>query len=78
MKTLFPFLLYCLLVACTSSSNENNAQEEYYTVDDFDQVEKVDTHVHIRTERDAFFDQAKKDNFKLVNIVVIIRRGWRM
>ncbi len=69
MKIIIPFFFLSLLVACTPG-NEKNVQEEYYSVDDFGKVEKVDTHVHIRTERDAFFEQAKKDNFKLVNIVV--------
>jgi len=65
----FSILLVLYFVsACTSTPRSEN--EEFYSVDDFDQVEKVDTHVHIRTERDAFVEQARKDNFKLVTIVV--------
>ncbi|MEK6480914.1 amidohydrolase family protein [Catalinimonas sp. 4WD22] len=66
MKLLyFLFTLY-LLAAC----GQNNENEAYYSIDDFDQVEKVDVHVHIRTERDAFVEQAQKDNFKLLTVVV--------
>lgn len=73
MKITFPLLSLCLLFAC--SPTEKNEKEEYYALDDFDKVEKIDTHIHIYTERDDFFDQAKKDNFKLVNIVVDNSKG---
>jgi len=76
MKIILPVFFLCLLVACTSPNNEKNEQEEYYTVDDFDKVEKVDVHVHIRTERNAFVEQARKDNFKLLNIVVDHSAGF--
>lgn len=66
MKSLYFIIVLCLFLACTQS----NEKEEYYTVDDFDKVEKMDVHVHIRTERDAFVEQARKDNFQLLTIVV--------
>lgn len=66
MKHLYFLIVLFLLTAC-GQSNEN---ESYYSIDDFDKVEKVDVHVHIRTERDAFVEQARKDNFKLVTVVV--------
>ena len=46
---------------------ENN---EYYTVDDFNMVEKIDTHIHVFADRTSFVAQAKKDNFRLLNILV--------
>ena len=64
------FLLLYSLTACTSTPRSESENNEFYSLDDFGQVEKVDTHVHIRTERDAFVEQARKDNFKLVAIVV--------
>jgi len=70
MKTFIPFITCLLLLACALSSNETKTQETYYTMDDFEKVPKADVHVHIRTERDAFVQQAQKDNFKLLNIVV--------
>lgn len=68
MNRFFALLLPYFISACTSAPRSEN--EEFYSLDDFDQVEKIDTHVHIRTERDAFVEQARKDNFKLVTIVV--------
>lgn len=48
---------------------------EYYTVDDFSKVEKIDVHTHVWTDRNTFFDQAKKDNFRMLNIVVDLSQG---
>ncbi|CAN5581567.1 hypothetical protein BH23BAC1_BH23BAC1_46480 [soil metagenome] len=62
MKNLY-FLLILLLISSCGQNQENG--EDYYTIDDFENVEKVDVHVHIRTERDAFVEQARKDNFKV-------------
>lgn len=51
-------------------------QSDYYGMKDFPSVSKIDTHVHIRTERDNFSEQATKDNFQLVNIVVDGAGNW--
>ncbi len=56
-------------------SASSNAQSDYYTLDDYAKVDKIDTHIHITTNRDAFVEQAKKDNFKLLNIVVDLSKG---
>ncbi|WPP50986.1 amidohydrolase family protein [Catalinimonas niigatensis] len=66
MKHLYFFIMLYLFAAC----GQSNEQAAYYSIDDFDQVEKIDVHVHIRTERDAFVEQARKDNFKLLTVVV--------
>ncbi len=68
MKRLTSFLLLGLLAACSQTQSQEG--EAYYTMDDFGKVEKIDVHVHIRTERDAFVAQARQDNFRLVTIVV--------
>ncbi|MEX0680206.1 MAG: amidohydrolase family protein [Balneolales bacterium] len=39
--------------------------EDYYTVDDFLSVEKIDTHVHIDTPHPIMVEQAIQDNFRL-------------
>ncbi len=46
--------------------------QEYYSMDDFSSVEKIDTHIHIRSESTAFADQAKADNFLLLNVSVAV------
>jgi hypothetical protein len=43
---------------------------EYFTVDDFKDVEKIDAHVHINAENTAFLEQAQTDNFRLLTINV--------
>lgn len=67
--TQFIMIIFSLLMGCSGPS--------YYTLEDFDTVPKADVHVHIRTERDAFVQQAIKDNFKLVNIVVDGSGTWQ-
>ena len=52
-----------------------NSDSKYYTLEDFDKVKKIDTHIHVSTSRDAFVEQAQKDNFRLLNIVVDISKG---
>jgi hypothetical protein len=48
----------------------------FYSVADYPRVPKADVHIHIRTDRSAFIDQARKDNFRLVNIVVDGAGTW--
>ena len=63
-----PILIMLLFLSCTGES-------EYYSIDDYSKVEKIDVHIHVSTERDAFVQQAKVDNFKLLNIVVDVSKG---
>lgn len=48
---------------------------QYYTIEDFKNAKKIDVHIHVSTSRDAFVEQARKDNFKLLNIVVDLSKG---
>lgn len=74
MKKIYGILLTCCLsVGCTSTNTSN---QDYYNITDFSTVPKIDTHVHIRTERGDFADQASKDQFQLVNIVVDGASKW--
>lgn len=68
MKYLSIFIIFLFL----SCSGEN----EYYTIDDYSKVDKIDVHIHVSTDRDAFVEQAKKDNFRLLNIVVDVTKGF--
>ena len=60
------FLLYSL--ACTLLFVSCN--NDYYTMDDFKSVEKIDSHIHIRTENSAYAEQANDDKFLLINVSV--------
>lgn len=50
------------------SQNQNKAQNEYYTVEDFTNLKKYDTHIHIESDKNILLEQAVKDNFQLLNI----------
>ncbi|MCF6224612.1 MAG: amidohydrolase [Flavobacteriaceae bacterium] len=62
------YLFVLMLIALTSCTKNTN----YYTLNDFEKVDKIDVHIHINTNRDVFVEQARKDNFRLLNIVVDI------
>ena len=78
MKVIKKMKWLVLLSVLIHSQNRAHAQFEdsskqdaaFYTIADFVSVQKIDAHVHIRTLDTTFVHQAKKDNFRLVSIVV--------
>ena len=65
MKTI-SILIYSIgivlaLVSCTGDS---------YTMEDFYNVKKIDTHIHLHAESTAFTEQAIVDNFSLLDVSV--------
>jgi predicted TIM-barrel fold metal-dependent hydrolase len=48
----------------------SNPSAQYYTVDDFASVAKVNTHAHLNTDDTLFLHQAKLDNFRLISVNV--------
>jgi predicted TIM-barrel fold metal-dependent hydrolase len=58
------YKLIILSIICASCSTD------YYSIDDFNSVPKVDTHVHINSESPALTDLARQDNFFLLTINV--------
>ena len=42
----------------------------YYTSEDFQSVPKIDSHVHLNSDKGFFEDQALKDNFRLITLGV--------
>ena len=74
-STSFYFLSATLLLhAC--SPVPSKTEEEYYTVADFEKVPKIDTHIHIFTDRGDFMDLAKTNNFKVVNVALTPAMKW--
>lgn len=63
MKKLF--FVYAILALSLTSCDK-----EYYSMDDFSSVEKIDTHIHILTESTAFAEQARDDKFSMLNVSV--------
>ena len=47
---------------------------QYYSMDDFPTVKKIDTHVHLNAESPALAEQAIADNFKLLTVNVDVPR----
>jgi predicted TIM-barrel fold metal-dependent hydrolase len=41
---------------------------QYYSMDDFSQVDKIDAHFHVYTSNSVAMEQANKDNFRLLAI----------
>ncbi len=74
VKNLSLYAACIFLQNCVSPSNkttnENAGQAEYYSIKDFDAVEKYDTHVHINADDSTFIIQAKKDNLRLLTVNV--------
>ncbi|MCC5943078.1 MAG: amidohydrolase family protein [Balneolaceae bacterium] len=58
--------LLCLIITLTGCQSA----EEYYNLEDYRSVEKIDTHVHINTSDHTLIEQAQKDNFRLITVNV--------
>ena len=61
MKLLYVILLLSFLGSCSS---------DYYSIKDFKNVKKIDTHMHLNAEHLALAQQAEEDNFKLLTVNV--------
>jgi hypothetical protein len=48
----------------------SGCQQDYYSLSDFGSVPKIDTHVHLSSDKGYFEDQAIKDNFLLITLNV--------
>ncbi len=68
MKILWSALILLFTVSCMED-------KAYYVLDDFAKVDKIDVHTHVMSNRNSFVDQAKKDNFRMLNIVVDLSKG---
>lgn len=60
----FFIIITFLLASCTTQN------EEYYTLEDFSSVEKIDTHVHMNVDNPVLPEQAEQDNFRLLTVNV--------
>jgi predicted TIM-barrel fold metal-dependent hydrolase len=58
---------------CTSNQPRNaevENRDEYYSIDDYNKVEKYDVHIHINSIEPYFIEFSKEDNFRLLSINV--------
>jgi hypothetical protein len=59
-------IAYLIFIAMTFAG----CQSKYFNADDFKSVLKIDSHVHVDSDKGTFEDQAAKDNFRLLTINV--------
>jgi predicted TIM-barrel fold metal-dependent hydrolase len=48
----------------------SGSNEQHYTAEDFLNVSKIDTHVHVRTVDESFLAEAAENNFRLITVNV--------
>lgn len=77
MKIPSIFAGLALFLASFTPALFSQSGEAYYALSDYASVKKADVHVHIRSQRPAFANQAIKDNFYLVNIAVDGAGTWK-
>lgn len=70
MKQSLFFIIFILFTGMKGTS------QEFYSVDDYPNVPKMDVHIHITTERPAFVEKAINDNFRLINVTLEYTKGW--
>lgn len=71
-------VFFCTLLLCCSAPADKDesakqtagVQPEFYSLADFDKVEKYDVHSHIDADDSTFILQAKKDNLRLLTVNV--------
>ncbi len=63
-RNIFAFLTLLFIINACSDMNR------YYEIGDFSKMIKIDAHIHIWTYKNDFIDQALKDNFKAITIMV--------
>lgn len=68
-----PFFSLIGAVALTfvfqSCGQQKKSTAEYYTEEDYDTVEKFNSHVHLYTDDTTYIDQAVESNFKLLSFL---------
>ncbi len=64
------------LISITLLTGMELKGQNWYTIDDYPNVRKMDVHIHITTERPDFVEKAIADNFRLINVSLEYTKGW--
>ena len=59
-----------MLVTLTIALSSCSKATQYYNIKDFNKINKIDAHIHLRSNQHDFMEQAKPDNFKAITILV--------
>jgi hypothetical protein len=72
------FIIGLLVVSCsqTRKAEQKQSAVEYYTVNDFKSVNKIDAHTHLRTDDPTYIKLAEANNFRLQNINRFNAEKW--
>ncbi|MDR9365850.1 MAG: amidohydrolase family protein [Balneolaceae bacterium] len=63
------FITILFISACQNEQTES-AEDNFYTVEDFKTVEKIDAHVHLNVANPIVIEQGIEDNLKMVTLNV--------
>ncbi len=63
LKSFFPVLIPIFVMF-------SGCQNSFYTVEDYSSVKKIDSHIHINSDKGYFEEQAIEDNFILITLGV--------
>ena len=68
----FIFLALLLMGSgCVKKQTTNEEmKKEYYSMEDFNRVRKIDTHAHINTQGKTMINEAREKNFRLMVMAV--------
>ena len=61
---------FCRLVLAILLVSVAACRNEFYSLDDFSRVKKIDTHMHLNSEQTVLAEQARADNFMLLTVNV--------
>ncbi|WP_373497491.1 amidohydrolase family protein [Aquiflexum sp.] len=67
------YMVFNALLLTLSACSQN---DQWYSVEDFSKVMKIDAHVHIDSDRSTFVEKAIADNFRLINVTLEVDDGW--
>jgi len=62
-------LAFIIMLSACNAGKRITPPVKYYSVADFDTVEKIDTHIHLNTLQESFIHQASADKVQFLDIV---------
>ncbi len=68
--------MYMLFNALLLMMNAFSQNDQWYSLEDFSKVKKIDVHVHIDADRSTFVEKAMAYNFRLINVSLEVDDGW--
>lgn len=73
LSSIITIFLLLLSIGCINKNKKNmteKVEQEYYSMEDFKSVPKIDIHAHIQVEGKIFINEARANNFKLMVMAV--------